>query len=52
MTRYITLAEQVTSFDAEILAETSQSDLADSTLHAPQAAFRGIEFTSSRFGVV
>ena len=50
MIRYITLAEyywlaeQVTGVDAEVLAESSRSDLADSALHAPQAGFGEEEF--------
>ena len=50
MTRYISLAEylwlaeRVTGVDATILTEASRVELADSALHAPQAAFSGHEF--------
>lgn len=50
MIRYLTLgeyfwlAEQVTGVDADVLAKASRSDLADSALHAPQAAFGDQEF--------
>ncbi len=50
MIRHITLgeffwlAEQVTGIDANVLAKASRSDLADSALHAPQAAFGDEEF--------
>lgn len=50
MTRSITLAEyfwlseQVTGVDADILAKSSRSDLAESALQAPQAGFGDVEF--------
>jgi death-on-curing protein len=50
VTRYITLAEffwlaeQVTGVDADTLTKASRSELADSTLHAPQAGFGDAEF--------
>jgi death on curing protein len=50
VTRYITLgeyfwlAEQVTGIDADVLVKASRPDLADSALHAPQAAFGDEEF--------
>lgn len=50
MIRYLTLgeyfwlAEQVTGTDAGVLAKVSRSDLADSALHAPVAAFGDKEF--------
>ncbi len=50
MTRYISLAEyfwlaeQVTGIDAAVIIKSSRTELADSALHAPQAAFGGHEF--------
>jgi death-on-curing protein len=50
VTRYITLgeylwlAEQVTGVEAVVLAKAARTELADSALHAPQAAFDGHEF--------
>ncbi|MGB6770518.1 MAG: Fic family protein [Candidatus Dormiibacterota bacterium] len=50
MTRYLTLAEylwlaeQVTGIQAVTLAKASRTELADSALHAPEAAFEGHEF--------
>ncbi|MGH9017141.1 MAG: type II toxin-antitoxin system death-on-curing family toxin [Acidimicrobiales bacterium] len=50
MTRYISLAEylwlaqEVTGVDAEVLSRGGRIDLADSALHAPQAAFGGEDF--------
>lgn len=50
MTRYITLgeylwlAEQVTGVEAVVLVKAARTELADSALHAPQAAFDGHEF--------
>ena len=47
MTRYISLAEyfwlaeQVTGIDAAVIIKSSRTELADSALHAPQAAFGG-----------
>ncbi len=50
MTRYISLAEylwlagEVTGVDAEVLSRGGRIDLADSALHAAQAAFGGEDF--------
>ncbi len=50
MTRYISLAEyfwlaeQVTGIDAAVIIKSSRTELADSALHAPAAAFGGHEF--------
>jgi len=44
VTRYITLAEQVTGVDAAVLAKAGRIDLADSALHTPAASFGGQEF--------
>lgn len=50
MTRYISLAEyfwlaeQVTGIEAAVITKSSRAELADSALHAPQAAFGGHEF--------
>jgi death-on-curing protein len=50
VTRYITLGEylwlgeQVTGVEAVVLAKAARTELADSALHAPQAAFDGHEF--------
>ena len=50
MTRYISLAEylwlaeQVTGVEAVVLAKAARTELADSALHAPEAAFAGHEF--------
>lgn len=44
LAEYFWLAEQVTGMDAETLAATSRSDLADSALHAPAAGFGDDDF--------
>lgn len=55
MTRYISLAEyfwlaeQVTGTPAAVLADAARVELADSALHAPEAAFGGHEFYPELF---
>jgi len=44
LAEYLWLAEQVTGVDAVVLAKAARTELADSALHAPQAAFAGHEF--------
>jgi death-on-curing protein len=44
LAEYFWLAEQVTGTDRPTLIKSSRVELADSALHAPQAAFEGEEF--------
>jgi len=44
LAEYFWLAEQVTGIDAAVIIKSSRTELADSALHAPQAAFGGHEF--------
>jgi death on curing protein len=44
LAEYFWLAEQVTGTAADVLAKVSRSDLADSALHAPHAAFGDEDF--------
>lgn len=47
LAEYLWLAEQVTGIEAETFTTAARVDLADSALHAPQAAFDGVEFHES-----
>jgi death-on-curing protein len=44
LAEYLWLAEQVTGVEAAVLSKAARTELADSALHAPQAAFGGHEF--------
>jgi death-on-curing protein len=44
LAEYFWLAEQVTGLNAAVLIKAARVDLADSALHAPQAAFGDEEF--------
>ena len=44
LAEYLWLAEQVTGVPTETLSLPGRIELADSTLHAPMAAFEGEEF--------
>jgi death-on-curing protein len=44
LAEYFWLAEQVTGIDAGVITKSSRTELADSALNAPQAAFGGHEF--------
>jgi death-on-curing protein len=44
LAEYLWLAEQVTGIEAAVLSKAARTELADSALHAPQAAFGGHEF--------
>jgi death-on-curing protein len=44
LAEYLWLAEEVTGVDAGVLSRGGRIDLADSALHAPQAAFGGEDF--------
>jgi hypothetical protein len=41
---FLVIAEAVLGIDSDTLIKTSRLDLADSALHAPAAAFGGVEF--------
>ena len=44
LAEYLWLAEQVTGIEAAVLSKAARTELADSALQAPQAAFGGHEF--------
>jgi len=44
LAEYFWLAEQVTGIEAAVIIKSSRTELADSALHAPAAAFGGHEF--------